>query len=36
MLNVRLSDFGYRFYLMKEERQIPLARLRRQFAAVKP
>lgn len=36
MLNVRLSDFGYRFYLMKEERQIPLARLRKRFAVAKP
>lgn len=32
MLNVRLADFGYRFYMMKEERQIPLARIRARFA----
>jgi hypothetical protein len=33
MLNVRLADFGYRFYLMKEERQEPLARIRARFPA---
>jgi predicted CXXCH cytochrome family protein len=32
MLNVRLGDFGYRFYMMKEERQQPLAKLRARFA----
>jgi hypothetical protein len=33
MLNVRLADFGYRFYMMKEERQEPLARVRARFTA---
>jgi hypothetical protein len=31
MLNVRLADFGYRFYTMKEERREPLARVRARF-----
>jgi predicted CXXCH cytochrome family protein len=33
MLQVRLADFGYRFYMMKDERQTPLARVRTRFAA---
>lgn len=28
MLHLRLADFGYRFYLMRDERREPLARLR--------
>jgi predicted CXXCH cytochrome family protein len=32
MLNVRLRDFGYRFYMTSEERQKPLADLRRRFS----
>lgn len=35
MLNVRLADLGYRFYMMKEERQKPLAQIRARFAAAK-
>jgi predicted CXXCH cytochrome family protein len=31
MLNVRLADFGYRFYMMTEERRKPLADLRARF-----
>jgi predicted CXXCH cytochrome family protein len=33
MLNVRLPDFGYRFYMMKDERQKPLAQIRARFLA---
>lgn len=33
MLNVRLFDFGYRFYMMKEERQLPLTRIRAWYAS---
>lgn len=36
MLHTRLSDFGYRFYLTKEERREPLAKIRKQFAAPRP
>jgi predicted CXXCH cytochrome family protein len=32
MLNVRLSDFGYRFYMSAAERQKPLADLRARYA----
>jgi predicted CXXCH cytochrome family protein len=32
MLNVRLADFGYRFYMTKEERQKPLAQIRARFS----
>jgi hypothetical protein len=32
MLNHRLSEFGYRFYMMSEERRKPLADLRARFA----
>jgi predicted CXXCH cytochrome family protein len=32
MLNVRLADFGYRFYMMGEERRKPLADLHARFA----
>ena len=28
MLDIKLTDFGYRFYMMKDERQTPLKRLR--------
>jgi predicted CXXCH cytochrome family protein len=31
MLNMRLADLGYRFYMTKEERQTPLARIRARF-----
>ncbi len=31
MLNVRLADFGYRIYLMKDERQKPLEQIRGRF-----
>jgi predicted CXXCH cytochrome family protein len=31
MLNVRLSDHGYRFYMTAEERETPLADLRKKF-----
>lgn len=33
MLNVRLVDFDYRFYMMKEERQLPLTRIRTWYAS---
>lgn len=33
MLNVRLTDLGYRFYMMKDERQKPLAQIRARFLA---
>jgi predicted CXXCH cytochrome family protein len=33
MLDVRLAEFGYRFYMTKEERQAPLIRVRTRFAA---
>lgn len=33
MLHVHLGDFGYRFYLTKEERREPLSKLRARFAA---
>lgn len=36
MLNIRLADFGYRFYMMKEERQEPLDRIRARFVTDKP
>ncbi len=36
MLDVRLADFGYRFYMMPEERQKPLAQVRARFTPVKP
>jgi predicted CXXCH cytochrome family protein len=32
MLHVRLADFGYRFYMSKEERAKPLAELRQRFS----
>jgi hypothetical protein len=31
MLGRRLSDFGYRFWLMKDERQVPLMRMRNEL-----
>jgi predicted CXXCH cytochrome family protein len=31
MLNVRLADFGYRFYMTSQERQKPLTQLRERF-----
>ena len=33
MLKLWLADFGYRFYMTKEERQTPLAHIRTRFAA---
>jgi predicted CXXCH cytochrome family protein len=35
MLNVRLSEFGYRFYMSAAERQKPLADLRAKYAPAK-
>jgi predicted CXXCH cytochrome family protein len=32
MLHVRLADFGYRFYMSKEERAKPLAEIRQRFS----
>src|SRR5262249_30902570 len=34
MLNLRLADFGYRFYLMRDERRQPQARLREKMSSV--
>jgi predicted CXXCH cytochrome family protein len=35
MLNVRLADFGYRFYMTKAERTTPLERIRERLAATR-
>jgi predicted CXXCH cytochrome family protein len=36
MLNVRLADFGYRFYMTKDERRKPLGDLRSRFGSDAP
>jgi hypothetical protein len=36
MLDVRFADFGYRFFMMREERQKPLAQVRARFTLAKP